>query len=86
VTKRLIVEQRVIPKQIAQLLAANKERQRRNGFILTLDKGFTKAHTLAGTPSLSLPPELIGHIGTFLDAGFYLQLVNIKQPAHSLPN
>jgi hypothetical protein len=66
------------------MLAANKERQRqrRNGFILTLDKGLTKAHALAGTPSLPLPFELIGHIGAFLDASFYLQLVNIKQPAH----
>jgi hypothetical protein len=71
-------------QQIAQMLVANKERQRqrRNGFILTLDKGLTKAQALAGTPSLPLPPELIGHTGAFLNADFYLQLVNIKQPAH----
>jgi hypothetical protein len=71
-------------QQIVQMLAANKERQRqrRNGFLLMLDKGFTKAHALAGTPSLPLPLELIGHIGAFLEASFYLQLVNIKQPAH----
>jgi Ran GTPase-activating protein (RanGAP) involved in mRNA processing and transport len=71
-------------RQIAQMLAANKGRQwqRRNGFLLTLGKGFTKAHALAGTPTLPLPPELLGHIGAFLDAGFYLQLVHIQQPAH----
>jgi hypothetical protein len=71
-------------QQIAQMLAANKERQRqrRNGFLLTLGKGLNEAHALAGTPSLPLPPELIGHIGAFLNAGFYLQLVNIKLPAH----
>jgi hypothetical protein len=71
-------------QQIAQKLAANQERQRqrRNGFILTLDKGFSKAHALAGTPSLPLAPELLGHIGAFLDASFYLQLVHIKHPAH----
>jgi hypothetical protein len=71
-------------QQIVQMLATNKERQRqrRNGFLLTVGKGFTKAHALAGTPSLPLPPELLGHIGAFLDAGFYLQLANIKQPVH----
>jgi hypothetical protein len=75
----LDVSHNLIEWNYEQQLVANKER-RRNGFILTLGKGLSKAQALAGTPSLPLPAELISHIGTFLDTGFYLQLADIENP------
>ncbi len=69
---------------IEQTLVANKQRQQemRNRFILIMNKGVARAVDLASTDSLRLPAELISHLGSFLDASFYLQLATIKHPAH----
>jgi Ran GTPase-activating protein (RanGAP) involved in mRNA processing and transport len=71
-------------QQLAQRLAANKQRQvaQRTAFILRLDQGLRHVDKVVEMQELVLPRELIAHIGAYLDARFYLQLADIQHPAH----
>jgi hypothetical protein len=73
-----------VRQQLEQSLAANKQRQvaQRNAFIFRLDQALVALDKLVEAQDVALPRELIAHIGSFLDARFYLQLADIHHPAH----